>query len=54
MVSILHEHAALKKRKVKIVPGAPWFDGKYENLEKRRRKAEKQYNKSRLLLHSSL
>ena len=45
---IINEHAPVKTRRIKIVPNAPWFDAEYANLRKLRRKAEKQYQKSKL------
>ena len=43
--------APLKSRSVKIVPDAPWFACEYENMRKLRRKAEKQYKRSGLVVH---
>ena len=39
--ALLDKHAPLKKKMVKIVPNAPWFDAEYRELRKKRRKAEK-------------
>ena len=44
---ILDEHAPVKTRTSKVVPHAPWFDTEYDNLRKQRRKAERQYKKSK-------
>ena len=44
----MQEHAPLKKKKVKIIQSAPWFDSEYNNLRKLRRKAEKHYKRSKL------
>lgn len=43
---IVNDHTCIKKRTMKIVPDAPWFDADYANLRKLRRKAEKKYRKS--------
>ena len=43
---VLDRHAPLKTRNVKLVPEAPWFDGEYETLRKKRRKAEKLYKRT--------
>ena len=48
---VLNDHAPLKSRTVKVVPDAPWFDFEYEKLRKLRRKAEKQYKRSGLVVH---
>ena len=45
---LLDEHAPMKSRIIKTVPNAPWFDSEYANLRKQRRKAEKQYKKTKL------
>ena len=46
--TILDKHAPMKSKTIKISPNAPWFDGEYDNLRKRRRKAEKVYRRTRL------
>lgn len=47
--ALLDKHAPLKKKMVKIVPNAPWFDAEYRELRKKRRKAEKCYKRSKSL-----
>ena len=47
----LNSLAPLKSKNVKIVSNAPWFDYEYENLRKLRRKAEKQYKRTGLMVH---
>ena len=47
---LLNEHAPIKSRTIKIVPNAPWFDSEYENLRRLRRKAEKKYQKTKLVV----
>ena len=46
---ILDKQAPVITKTIKIVPNAPWFDAEYASLRKLRRKAEKQYKKSRLI-----
>ena len=46
MSSILDNHAPLKSKTIKVVPKAPWFDGEYVDLRRKRRKAEKKYRKT--------
>ena len=48
LTNIMQEHAPLKKKKVKIIQSAPWFDSEYNNLRNLRRKAEKLYKSSKL------
>ena len=48
MKEIADTHAPLKRKEIKIVPSAPWFDSEYKELRKSRRKAEKKYKKSGL------
>ena len=43
--------APMTTRSVKIVPSAPWFDGEYRELRKRRRKAEKTFKRTQLAEH---
>ena len=50
MRKIIDKHAPLKSRKIKSVPEAPWFDAEYAFLRKQRRKAEKKYRKSLLVV----
>ena len=45
--SLLDQHAPLKRKTVKIVPRAPWFDTDYKEMRKKRRKAEKKYKQSK-------
>ena len=47
---LLNEHAPIKSRTIKIVPNAQWFDSEYENLRRLRRKAEKKYQKTKLVV----
>ena len=49
--TLLDEHAPVRRKKVKIVSNAPWFDSEYSNLRKLRRKAEKKFQKSGLSVH---
>lgn len=51
LCNILNTHAPIKSKKVKIVEGSPWFDGEYKNLRRLRRKAEKVYKKTGLIVH---
>ena len=51
MSTVLNEHAPLKSRNIKVVPNVPWFDAEYENTRKLRRKAERLYKKTGLLVH---
>ena len=46
---ILDEHAPLKSCIIKVVPHAPWFDTEYAAMRKLRRKAEKQFKKTKVL-----
>ena len=48
---VLNKHAPIKSKTIKIVPKAPWFDCEYEHLRKLRRKEEKRYRKTKLLVH---
>ena len=41
----------MKSKEIKEVPNSPWFDFEYEHLRKLRRKAEKQFRRSRLEVH---
>ena len=50
MCTVLNEHAPLKSRNIKVVPNAPWFDAEYDNTRKLRRKAERLYRKTGLLV----
>ena len=45
---LMDKHYHPKTKQIKVVPHAPWFDSEYENLRKRRRKAEKKYKKTKL------
>jgi len=47
MSSILDKHAPLKSKTIKVVPKAPWFDGEYIDLRRKRRKAEQKYRQTR-------
>ena len=46
MTSILNVHAPVRTKTIKIIPQVPWFDSEYALLRRKRRKAEKKYNKS--------
>ena len=46
MKNIVDNHAPQKRRTVKLVTRAPWFDAEYAALRKRRRKAEKKYKQT--------
>ena len=50
MREILDKHAPVKLRKLKSVPEAPWFDAEYALLRRQRRKAEKKYRRSQLVV----
>ena len=45
---ILEKHAPLLQKVIKDVPSAPWFDSEYKMARVERRKAEKQWKKSKL------
>ena len=45
---LVEKHYQPKTKQIKAVPHAPWFDSEYDNLRKRRRKAEKKYKKTKL------
>ena len=45
---LFDKHYPPRRKKVKLVPHAPWFDSEYKNLRSQRRKAEKKYRKSGL------
>ena len=44
---MLQDYAPLQNKTIKVVPSAPWFDTEYKELRKRRRKAEKQFKRSK-------
>ena len=48
MMDIIDEHAPIIKKRIKVVPEAPWFDGEYANKRKQRRRAEKVYRRTGL------
>ena len=51
LVSTVNFHAPLLSKTIKIVPYAPWFDSEYAELRKKRRKAEKLYRQTKLMVH---
>ena len=44
---MLEDYAPQQNKTIKVVPNAPWFDTEYKELRKRRRKAEKQFKRSK-------
>ena len=48
---VLDNHAPLITKVVKIVPRAPWFDNEYVELRRKRRKAEKLFRQTKLMVH---
>ena len=52
--NVLDKHAPVKKKIIKSLPNAPWFDGEYNNLRRQRRKAEAKYKKSSLEVHREI
>ena len=52
--SILDKHAPLKSKRIKIVHNAPWFDGEYQLKRRARRKAEKKWKRSNLLVDKQI
>jgi len=51
LTSIVNRHAPLQQKTIKEVPHAPWFDHEYRELRKKRRKAEKLYQQTKLSVH---
>ena len=51
MSEVVDKHAPQKTKRIKIVSNAPWFDVEYNELRRRRRKAEKQFKKTGLEVH---
>ena len=49
LTKLIQKHYSEVTREVKIVENAPWFDFEYKELRKKRRKAEKVYQRSRKL-----
>ena len=49
--AVLDVHAPLITKTIKDVPRAPWFDREYSDLRRKRRKAEKLYRKTKLMVH---
>ena len=50
MDSVLNDHATLKMKNIKIVPNASRFDCGYDRMRKLRRKAGRQYIRTRLVV----
>ena len=48
---LVDKHAPVKTRTVKEVTSAPWFDGEYEELRRKRRHVEKQFRKTGFTIH---
>ena len=51
LTSVLDLHAPLLNKTIKDVPRAPWFDREYSDLRRKRRKAEKQFRQTKLMVH---
>ena len=49
--NVLDTHAPVITKTIKDVPRAPWFDREYSDLRRKRRKAEKLYHKTKLMVH---
>ena len=49
----LDKHAPLITKVVKIVTRAPWFDNEYVELRRKRRKAEKLFRQTKLMIHKT-
>ena len=45
---MLDKYAPIKRKEIKIIPAAPWFDSEYRSLRRQRRKAERKYRKTKL------
>eukprot|EP00794_Sanderia_malayensis_P002629 gene2629-3043_t len=45
--SLVEKHAPVKEKVMKINKNAPWFDAEYKQLRAKKRKAEKQFRKSK-------
>ena len=54
LADLLDEHAPLKKKVIKDVPGSSWFNLEYILLRRQRRKAEKVAAKSGLSVHRDI
>jgi hypothetical protein len=52
--SLLDQHAPLKTRTVVIRPLAPWYDEEVKTLRTERRKAERRWRKSGLIVHQEI
>ena len=51
MLDTVNKHAPKKTKEVRIVAQAPWFDAEYAALRKQRRKAERRFRNTGLLVH---
>ena len=51
LTKVLDLHAPLITKTIKDVPRAPWFDREYSDLRRKRRRAEKLYRKTKLMVH---
>ena len=51
---LIEQHAPTKCKLIKVQPDAPWFDSEYATLRRKRRKAEKKYKKSKLLVDKQI
>ena len=48
VLSVVQRHAPIKKKTVKIVENAPWFDEEYRRIRTDRRRAERKFFQSKL------
>ena len=48
---VVNLHAPFRSKKIIVKPNAPWFDGEYASLRRKRRATEKHYRKTRLEIH---
>ena len=53
LANVLDLHAPLITKTIKDVPRAPWFDREYSDLRRKRRKAEKQFRQTKLMVHKA-
>ena len=51
LAKVLDTHAPLITKTIKDVPRAPWFDREYTDLRRKRRRAEKLYRQTKLMVH---
>ena len=48
--SVLNAVAPIKEKTIKCVPRAPWFDYEYSELRRKRRRAEKRFRRTKLMV----